>query len=322
MAEQYRRGMAQLANEGWIPEVVVSHSGWGCGLHVKELWPHCRHIAYLEWWFDPQSALWHHDPQNKELGLGPAGGQKFWKRNQSLALELVCADAVVAPSQWQREQLPPLLQERCEVIYDGVDRTRFRHDPKQRSSTPLLTYGTRGMEPMRGFPEFVRELPAALMAWPELVVEIAGGDEIHYAGKAPTQGSWKIWAEEQLAEWLKAGRVRWMGQLGPKEYVRWLQSSWCHVYLTQPFVASWSLLEALACGCQLIASDVPPVREFCDSTEAWLVDSRKQGFLQPPLVALRQQQITMAAPVIGSSSFSAIYDSQTSMAEWNRIVSS
>jgi glycosyltransferase involved in cell wall biosynthesis len=308
LADQYRQGMVQLAEQGWVPEVVISHSGWGCGLHVKELWPECRHIAYLEWWFDPQSALLHHDPTNAELGLGPAAAPKFWKRNQSLALELACADALVAPSQWQRSQLPPLLRNRCQVIYDGVDLSRFKPDPSQRSSYPLLTYGTRGMEAMRCFPEFVRELPAALEAWPELKVEIAGEDEINYAGKAPAQGSWKRWAEEGLGPWLALGRVTWVGRLGADAYVAWLQRSWCHTYLTQPFVASWSLTEALACGCRLIASDVAPVREFC-----------QPGFLQAPLVALRGGGSPTGTPGMAQESPAKPTGTSAALLQWARI---
>ncbi len=300
-AKQYRRAMVQLQGEGWQPDVVVSHSGWGCGLHVKELWPRCRHVSYLEWWFDPQSQLLSHDPSNQALGLGPELAPGFWLRNQHLALELVAADVIVTPTAWQRQQLPPRLQEHCQVIFDGVDSQRFKPDPSQRSSTPLLTYGTRGMEPMRCFPELVRELPALLASWPALRVEIAGGDGIHYGGQTPAEGSWKAWAEQRLAEQLATGRVRWRGQLAGDQYVRWLQSSWCHVYLTQPFVASWSLVEALACGCPLVVSDVPPVREFCGRERAWLVDHRKQGFLQAAVVGLKGCADPNFAPTVHQS---------------------
>jgi glycosyltransferase involved in cell wall biosynthesis len=291
VAEQYRQAMVQLEQQCWRPDVVVSHSGWGCGLHVKELWPLCRHVSYLEWWFDPQSPLFHHDTQNPHLGFSPASAPGLWLRNQALALELVSADAVVAPTEWQRRQLPLALRERCQVIYDGLDRQRFRPAPQHRSPLPLLTYGTRGMEPMRGFPELVRELPGVLELWPDLQVEIAGSDGIHYAGKAPPEGSWKTWAERRLAPYLASGRVRWRGHLEGDAYVRWLQSSWLHVYLTQPFVASWSLLEALACGCPLVASDVEPVREFCAPGRGWLVDSRVQGFLLEPALARHQGRL-------------------------------
>jgi len=288
VAAQYRRAMAKLDQEHWQPEVVVSHSGWSCGLHVKELWPQCRQVSYLEWWFDPQSDLLHHDPHNSNLALGPLAAPSFWLRNQPLALELTCADAVVAPTQWQKAQLPQVLQKRCEVIFDGVDLQRFKPDPRRRSPYPLLTYGTRGMEPMRGFPELIHELPQLLEAWPALQVEIAGNDGIHYGGATPAEGSWKAWAENKLAKYLQNGRVRWVGHLGADAYLAWLQSTWCHVYLSQPFVASWSLVEALACCCPIIASDVAPVREFCGRNRAWLVDSRRPGFLMPPIMAVMQ----------------------------------
>jgi glycosyltransferase involved in cell wall biosynthesis len=316
VATQFRRAMAQLEQDQWRPDVVVSHSGWGCGLHVKELWPQCRHVSYLEWWFDPRSDLLHHDPGNQALGLGPQMAPSFWLRNQPLALELTCADAVVAPSQWQRAQLPPLLRRSCEVIFDGIDLKRFRPDPKRRSPVPLLTYGTRGMEPMRGFPELIRELPQVLEQWPTLQVEIAGEDGIHYCGKPPREGSWKTWAQQRLTEYEKSGRLRWVGHLAEPAYVAWLQSSWCHVYLSQPFVASWSLVEALACGCPLVASNVAPVREFCGPEQAWLVDSRQPGFLANPV----RHALTGTSPPPSSPEAWAALSQTSALEHWTRVL--
>ena len=288
LADQYRRGMAQLQAEGWDPEVVISHSGWGCGLHVKELWSNAKHVSYLEWWFDPRSDLLHYDPSNHELRLSPNSAASHWKRNQALALELVAADHVVAPSHWQRAQLPALLQKHCEVIYDGIDQKVFKPAPAARSTRPTLTYGTRGMEPMRAFPQFIRELPALLEQHPGLQVEIAGTDGMNYGGAKPAEGSWGSWARALLDETGVSNRVSWLGHLAPDRYVQWLQGSWCHVYLTHPFVASWSLVEALSCGCALVASDVKPVREFCGEGAAWLVDHRQPGFLGPPVEAVME----------------------------------
>ena len=295
-ADQYRRGMQQLDQAGWRPDVVISHSGWGCGLHVKQLWPECHHVAYLEWWFAPDSQLFSHDPSNQELGLTPAAAGKFWSRNQLLALELVAADVVVAPTQWQRQQLPQLLQGHCQVIYDGIDTSRFQPNPAQRSPTPLITYGTRGMEPMRCFPEFIRELPNVLSRHPQARVQIAGQDEICYGGAKPAQGSWGRWAREQLQAWGLSDRVEWLGYMATATYVQWLQSSWCHIYLTQPFVASWSLMEALACGCPLVASDVPPVHELCGTGAALLVDHRQPGFLEKPVTQLLTSLFEITRP--------------------------
>ena len=317
MGKQYRQGMLELVKTGWIPDVVISHSGWGCGYYVKEFWPHCKHLTYLEWWFAPDSALLKHDPKNKELGLSTSASKKLWERNQTVAVELACSDVVIAPSRWQRSQLPKIFQQYCQVIYDGVDKSIFKPDPSKKRNYPVLTYGTRGMEPMRSFPEFIRELPYALREWPELVVEVAGVDEINYGGQRPEEGSWGLWANKVMAEWIDKRRFKWLGRLESEDYVTWLQSSWCHVYLTQPFVASWSLVESLSCGCQLIASDVPPVREFCNEDNSTLVDSRKPGFLQAPLATLKRYGSLKKTPDLVALSNPRLCTVEEAMSKWS-----
>jgi len=310
--QQYRQALLFLAQEGNRPDLIISHSGWGCGLHVKEIWSSTPLISYLEWWHNPNSSLLHYDLSNSYLGLGPHLTKEFWLRNLPLALELSVADSLVAPTYWQRSQLPEIFKQRCNVIYDGIDLNVFMPSIIQRSPTPLLTYGTRGMEAIRCFPEFIEELPSILDRWPLLTVEIAGTDKIYYGGYHPEGLTWKEWASIKLAKYLEAGRVSWVGYLNKSSYVKWLQKSWIHVYLTQPFVASWSLLEAMACGPQIIASDVEPVREFCDNNTAWLVDTRKTGFLQSPIEHIlgRSGLSSSKARLIAPQAFSAHQSSQ------------
>lgn len=270
LSAQYRKGFTKLQDCGWKPDIVVSHSGWGCGLHIREVWPNCHYIAYLEWWFDPESDFLHYDPDNSDLNINPNLGKKLWLRNQSLSLELITADAIVAPTRWQASQLPNLLKERCHIIHDGIDLSRFKAKSELRSSgSSIITYGTRGMEPMRAFPQFIKSLPSLFAQHPELQAQIAGEDSINYGGNLP-QGfqSWGNWAKQHLANEGVSQKVQWLGHLGPEQYVRWLQSSNCHVHLSHPFVASWSLLEALACESPLVASDVTPVRELCEATKS------------------------------------------------------
>ena len=293
LAKQYRQGLIKLQSTGWTPDVVISHSGWGCGLHVREVWPNCRHIAYLEWWFDPESAFFSYDPGNHDLNLSQQKATKLWLRNQSLALELVNADGIVAPTAWQARQLPRVLRERCHIIHDGVDLERFRPDRKRiKPSQPVLTYGTRGMEPMRAFPQFITGLLPVLNSNPSLRVEIAGEDTASYGGRLP-QGhkSWGQWAKHQLSESGLSERVQWLGYLELDQYIRWLQASHCHVYLTHPFVASWSLLEALACRCPMVVSDVEPARELCNATKSAVtyVDHRDRAAISNAIVSVLKE---------------------------------
>ena len=130
---------------------------------------------------------------------------------------------------------------------------------------------------------------------------------------------WKPWAERTLTRWMQTGRVRWVGHLQGQHYVQWLQSSWCHVYLTQPFVASWSLVEALACGCPLVGSNVSPVREFCDSRRAWLVDHRQPRYLRKPLVEVMEGK--MAPHTLGTvAPLSSHLSLATCLGRWRRVL--
>ena len=285
LAKQFLTAMKELAKGGWTPDVVVSHSGFGCGLHTSLVWPNTKRIAYVEWWFANESKLITFDPNNRWWG-GPGAGLGLRARNMPLALELSEADELVCPTNWQKLQLPLALQKRCHVIPDGVDLNRFRPKRGERAKSPLLTYGTRGMEPMRGFPEFIEALPEVLIAHPTLEVEIAGEDRICYGGSAPDAGSYGKWAKTKLNRWVEANRVRFLGRVPPTEYPSWLQRSWMHVHLTRPFVASWSLLEAMASGCCLIASDTEPVREFVGPNSASLVDFRTKEWLNPAVTTL------------------------------------
>ncbi len=272
LASQYEKALKLLKKE-WKPEIVISHSGWGCGTYVKTIWPETKHIAYSEWWFNPNSSLFNYDPENEYLGISKSSISKQWPRNSLQALELVCADLIVSPTSWQKSQLPKILQENCVVIYDGIDINKFNPLPKRKKSG-VITYGTRGMEPMRCFPQFIKALPKVLSHTKTHTVEIAGLDEINYAGKKPGDKTWKEWAVAYLEKNLILDRVKWVGRLPEKEYIRWLQNSECHIYLTHPYVASWSLVEAIFCGCCIVASDVEPVQEFYIDSQMLLVDHR------------------------------------------------
>lgn len=262
-AEVYREAFILLRNRDWNPEVVISHCGWGCGLYVKDVWPTCRFIAYLEWWFNPEAKLTKRLIDNPNLHYNESAVNKLSLRNIPTCYEMNLADNIVSPTAWQRQQLPKMLRENCLVIHDVIDTTLFFPEPQKQSNTPLLTYGTRGMEPMRGFPEFIQILPKLLKKWPQLRVEIAGTDSMNYGGLKPPEGSWKQWALSLLLRHDLSDRVYWKGCVSLLTYADWLKGSWCHVYLSEPFVTSWSLIEACHCAVPMVATRSDATKEFC-----------------------------------------------------------
>jgi len=289
LADQFRQGMLSLRAQGWAPDVVVSHSGWGCGLDARDVFPKARLISYLEWWFAETSPIISFDPDNPWLRYGPADQLALRRRNLPLAAELAEADRVISPTLWQREQLPSTLRQHCTVVPDAVDLEQFQPNPANRNPTPLLTYGTRGMEAIRAFPEFVEALPEVLTSQPKLSVEIGGEDRIAYGGQPPREGSFGRWAQARLEPWIRQGRVKFVGYQPLPRYSRWLQRSWMHCQLSWPFVASWSLLEAMASGCCIVASDVEPLRELLtDEAAAW-VNHRRPGAVAETLIELMSQ---------------------------------
>lgn len=275
-ADRFRLAMEALRDDGWAPEVVISHSGWGCGLDVSWVFPKARRISYLEWWFRNDSADYDFDPDNPWWGYSQSFRLKLRRRNLSLAHELSEAHHIVTPTSWQRSQLPESLQERCDVIHEGVDTDLFVMNPAWRPRNRLrLTYATRGMEPMRGFPEFVQALPPLMSHFSNLEVIIAGDDRVAYGSRMPSEGSFGRWARRELTPWIERGSVRFVGHLPMQSYARLLKSSHVHCYLTRPFVASWSLLDAMASGCCLVASDLELVREIADPGATTWVDHRQ-----------------------------------------------
>lgn len=320
LANQYRRAMEQLKSSGWEPDIIISHSGFGCGLHSSYIWPNAKKISYLEWWFANKSPVTSFDPHNKWWS-GPDNTTTTRERNMPLALELSESDIIVSPTEWQKSQLPNLFEKNCLVIHDGVDRKRFNAESDTiKNITPLLTYGTRGLEAMRGFPEFIEELPNILHHNKTISVEIAGEDQICYGGNAPKEGSYKQWAKGFLAEWVKDGRVKFIGRLEPKQYETWLQRSWFHVHLTRPFVASWSLVEAMSSGCCLIASDTEPVREFVDNNSGILVDFRKPGWLSNPIQLLINSKKLRSKLGQNARSRSEKWSEQHSFVQWDMLL--
>ena len=288
------------------------------------MWPKTRHISYSEWWFDPQSDFFNYDIENLELNINGDATKKSWTRNQSWALEHANADYIVTPTEWQKEQLPKLFRDNCHTIFDGIDTNIFKYANRRRESKiRKLTYGTRGMDPMRCFPQFIKELPDLLTHFPDIVVEIAGNDEASYGSGKPKNGkfkSWGSWAKKYLEAKNVSERVKWLGYLEPKMYINWLQSSDCHVYLTHPFVASWSLVEAFCCGLPIITSDIRATREICRYDPLTIyTDHREKGFLKRAFISMADRIKANGEARAMRSRASYRFSRDSALEKWERL---
>lgn len=254
------RSLHNLLKTGFQPDVVVFHAGAGLGLFLRDLLPKATLIGYFEWYFHAHTSkyLFAKFGLDQRLGVGI--------RNLPIEHELLLCDHCIVPTQWQFSQFPPLLQQKLTVLFDGID-TRFFHPRPAGPIVPLvlplagttdefeiapadhlLTYATRGMEPLRGFPEFMRFLPHLLPKIPNLKVVIAGDDRQAYSYAAPShEGSWKLKLLHDLGDFPGSERIFFCGSLPYQRYRDLLWRSGLHCYFTRPYVTSWSLFEAVAC---------------------------------------------------------------------------
>ncbi len=306
------RAFYAARGRGYAPDIVMAHSGWGAGLFAKDVWPDALYIPYLEWWYRyppvDSSFLKDFEP-NEDVRLR----QRI--RNTPLLLDIEAGDAALAPTRFQAAQFPERLQPRIAVIHDGVDTHTHRPaEARPGAIGPLaldgmveiVTYATRGMEPQRGFPEFMRALARLQRRRPNLHAIIVGEDRVAYGRQLPKGESWKA---RMLAELdLDLARVHFTGHLPRPAYLQVLQASDAHVYLTVPFVLSWSMLEAMSVGCRLVAADVPPVREFVRHGET----GRLVDFHAPEAIAAGVEAVLddpEASAAMGARARAAIVES-------------
>lgn len=264
------RACAQLRRDkGYVPDVIVGHSGWGETLFLKEVWPEAKVIVYAEFYYRGRGADVGFDPEAGEAGFDQV--MIAQGRAAHLGQALLHADAGISPTEWQASTYPPALRRMIEVIFDGVDTGTLRPDPAAMVTLPggrairagdeVLTFVNRNLEPYRGYHTFMRALPEVLAARPGAQVVIVGGDEVSY-GPPPKDGRrWKDIYLDEVKDRLDLSRVHFVGKLPYPTFVSLLQVSRAHAYLTYPFVLSWSMLEAMSVGALVIGSDTAPVRE-------------------------------------------------------------
>jgi len=254
-----------LKTRGFKPDIIFGHT-WGQTLFMKDVFPDVPLMCYFEWFYNSEGGDIGFD--GNILNIDELANLKC--KNSHLLVDLYNCDYGICPTEFQKKQFPKEFKGKIKVLHDGVDTDFCKPDEnakffvkdknlKLTKNDEVVTYATRGMEPYRGFPEFMKSVEILLKKRPNLQIVVAGEDRICY-GPQLAGTTYKKMMLEQLD--MDTERVHFVGCLPLNEYVNLLQISSAHVYLTYPFVLSWSLLDAMACGCPLVVSNTEPVREF------------------------------------------------------------
>jgi len=272
-----------LRTLGFKPDIIIGHHGWGELLEMPDVWPDVPMLGYFEFYYSHTGQDVDFDPEF------PATEEQYPRiraMNLINLLALSLEQHGQTPTQWQFMRYPEWARKQIRVLPEGAKLDVCRPDAKVRAEPltigkftvapkdKLITYVSRNLEPYRGFHTMMRALPDLLRARPDAKVVMVGGDDVSY-GSRLIGATWREFMQKELEGKYDASRVLLPGQVPYETYLRLLQRSDAHVYLTYPFVPSWSLREALACGAVVIGADVEPVREF--------ITHGRNGLLTPAL---------------------------------------
>lgn len=263
------RGLMDLRKKGFTPDLAFAHIGWGEALYFRDVFPDVPLIGHCEFYYHGDGADVDFDP---EFSATIDDRMRIRTWNMIQLASIVSVDAGVSPTRWQRDLYPAELRGKIEVIHEGINTEAIRPDNTQRLLFPdgtaltkdmeVVTYTARGLEPYRGFHVFMKAAEQICRRRPQCHIVITGGDAVRYGKKLPNGLSYR---EKLLREIeIDRSRVHFMGLVPYATHLRILQVSSAHVYLTVPFVLSWSMMEAMAAQCVIIGSATPPVEEVIE----------------------------------------------------------
>ena len=287
------------AAQGHAPDVVVGHSGWGEMLFVKDVLPKAKVISFCEYFYKQNGADVGFDPEFTNKPSQPQASNSH-VRNMPVSMSLLNSDIGVVPTHWQASLFPQQLRQHMQVIHEGIDTQALSAAPDVwvklgratqafRLGDEVVTFVNRNLEPMRGYHQFMRALPAIQQARPNARIVIVGGDGVSY-GAVPVGKSYKDFFLDEVRSQLDMERIHFVSRIPYATLVKLLQISAAHVYLTYPFVLSWSMLEAMSLGALVIGSATPPVEEvITHGHNGLLVDFFSPSQLASTVIEVLQQ---------------------------------
>jgi glycosyltransferase involved in cell wall biosynthesis len=291
--------MVRLKADGFVPDLIIGACGWGETLFCRDVFPGARLILHAEYYYGDQGADVAFGREYRGGDLGRAF--RLRSRNASMLLAMVDADALVAPTRWQAARFPEVLRPKLHVAHEGID-TAFavpdaaatlklgRQDLTIRAGEEIVTFVNRNLEPIRGFHAFMRSLPHLMAARPNARAVIVGGDGVSY-GAAPAGGkTWKSVLLAEVGDRLPMERIHFVGRVPHRALINLFQVSAAHVYLSYPFVLSWSMLEAMSAGALVVGSRTPSIEEvIADGRNGLLVDFHDPMDLAATLIGVLER---------------------------------
>ncbi|MDG6094026.1 glycosyltransferase family 4 protein [Acetobacter sp. AN02] len=280
-AEAVANAAKTLKGLGFVPDIIIGHHGWGELLNLQDVYPEVPMLGYFEFFYHTDRYDVNFDPEFPLMADMPA---RIRAKNAINLQALAGPGFGQTPTRFQRDTYPEWARSRISILREGVDLDLCAPDPsvakkqfkiKNMVVSPkekLITYVARDLEPYRGFHVFMRALPKILKASPQARVALVGGDGVSYGARL-AHGTWREKLLKEVGSELDLSRVHFLGKVMYDEFRALLRRSDAHVYLTYPFVASWSLREAMASGCAIAGSATAPVEEF--------ITHRKTGLLVP-----------------------------------------
>lgn len=270
---------AQLKSQGFVPDAIIGQAGCGSSMYMKDLFPTVPLINHFDWYYHAHGTVAKFDSKEH---LGVDEECRIRTQNGPALLDLYNCDVGVIPMYWQHSQFPAEYARKIKVIFEGINTEAYRPQPEKRVVLPkigldlshakeIVTYASRGLEPCRGFPQFMKAIAEVQRQRSECQVVVVGSDEVLHDIPLSSGQTWKKKMLKELT--LDHSRLHFTGLLNREDFVTVLQASTVHVYLSSPFILSRSMLEAMSCGCALVASATQPVQEVVlDGVNGLLAD--------------------------------------------------